>query len=106
MVKEALLAGSRAYGTPREDSDIDLVIYCSEEVKKLLLEHSDNEHPRVISFGKLNILACTTNEEYAVWKSGIQTLKEKGPVDRETAKNHFKRLRLEVSESMDMEYPE
>lgn len=66
----AFLTGSRAYGEPRPDSDVDLVIQCDESTAKLLMKLS--EDTGAIKFGQLNILACTTKAEYRAWAKGTE----------------------------------
>lgn len=65
----SFITGSEAYGKPRADSDIDLVILCSEFTKALLIKHSDlgNEPVR---YNNLNLIVCTDDAEFAVWKVG------------------------------------
>jgi hypothetical protein len=98
---KSFLTGSCAYGTPNADSDIDLVICISPEDLGLLIEQSDDGSCRYggdvlcacLRFGKLNILACTRDEDFAVWKVGVAHLKLRAPVVREQAVGTFKFLR-------------
>lgn len=71
---KAFITGSRAYGTPTEKSDLDLVILTDEATKYDLEKFSDEEG--VIRFGKLNIIATTDALEYSVWKVGTVAMKK------------------------------
>ena len=73
---KAFITGSRAYGQPTSESDLDLVILVDEHTKSLLTTLSDSgKEP--IRFGKLNIIACTSEEEFTVWKYGTLVLVHK-----------------------------
>lgn len=92
----AFITGSFAYGKPNEDSDIDLVIFCDEETKALLEKHSET-NPKV-SFGNLNLIICTTIEEYSHWALGtVRLTKEKdikgGHISRKDATAYFRYIR-------------
>ena len=70
---KSFITGSRAYGQPNADSDLDLVILVDESTKAQLVAFSDlSTEP--IRFGKLNIIACTTEEEFTCWKYGTMSL--------------------------------
>lgn len=89
-MSEAFITGSRAYGRPKKSSDVDLVIRCDEETAKLLIKKSElGKEP--VRFGKLNLIICTTDEQFAVWKLGTEHMKginqESGKTfDKEKAK--------------------
>lgn len=112
----AFLTGSRVYGEPREDSDIDLVVQVTpKEYQKLLDQCSpppgsnDPDYFRLgvfsLRFGKLNLI-CTTNhgegpKHYEVWRKGTQLLKQKRKkagfgVPREFACRLFDKLRAKA----------
>jgi hypothetical protein len=87
----SFLTGSRVYGTPREDSDIDLVIQLPIDDQNKLIEigdeagiQLDDEYPQV-RFGKLQIIMVTTDWEFAAWKHATQNLIKQAPVTREKA---------------------
>ncbi len=82
---QAFLTGSHAYGTPREDSDIDLVIRCDEETAKFLSAQRDPmaDGSPAIKFGKMNFIPCTTDEQYNAWRAGTTALQYRKPVARE-----------------------
>lgn len=97
----SFITGSHAYGLPQRDSDIDLVILCDEATKAKLLSRSEDTETdlgkRVIRFGKLNVIACVDEREYAVWKVGTEACRaEKEPVSRDDAKAFFDSLRAQV----------
>lgn len=106
----AFITGSRAYGTPTPDSDIDLVLRMTEEEYQLLKPFADQiyfdtdpEYGRkcqnhVLRFGKLQLLICTTDAQYRIWFEGTKTLKwlsrnRKAPVLRSEACKLFADLR-------------
>jgi len=90
---EAFITGSRKYGTPTEDSDVDLVIRCSSQTAALLSELADDVvtdadygmKPENVSlrFGKLNLLCCLNDATYAEWCLGTDTMcrNVSGPLD-------------------------
>jgi hypothetical protein len=91
----AFLTGSRAYGIPRYDSDIDLVIR-TEEMQKLselgeVIESYEGESAS-IRFGKLNIIACATDRLFNLWFEGTEHLKSRKPVTRDEACTYFREL--------------
>ncbi len=100
----AFLTGSHAYGIPKPDSDVDLVVLVSpEDMEKLrLLADRDDSHPEdqnyiiaggvPLRFGKLNLI-CSDARKYKVWKRGTERLKKMAPVTREFACELFRRLR-------------
>ena len=91
--KSAFLTGSHAYGVPREDSDVDLVIYTdSSELTKLAaalgttVNDDDTSYPSInIKEGKLNLIVTSEPGEYAAWLSVTRELKKQRPVSREKA---------------------
>lgn len=95
----AHLGGSRMYGTPSEDSDVDLCILVSFEEAKILGANADE--PRQIKpgagsfpvrYGNLNIIVCVDPDVYAKWLKGRNQLIDKAPVTREEAKAVFHQL--------------
>lgn len=89
---KAFLTGSRVYGTPTEDSDIDLVIYCESSTKEKLIELSDSGKMPCM-FGKLNIIFATNESQYSAWKEACQECKELSPLPKETAFKIHDRIR-------------
>jgi len=93
---KAFITGSRAYGTPREDSDLDLAILVSEKDLKQLETIADKEpdkKPRYddptygnsLRFGQLNLVCMLDSDEYEHWKEITQKLIEIKPVTRKEA---------------------
>lgn len=85
----AILGGSRAYGTPREDSDVDLVVQLSIEDEILLREGLGLDAQGTLRIGNLNLIVARTDEQYELWRSGIEMLKEMAPVTRQEAIEFF-----------------
>ncbi|MCK9458530.1 MAG: nucleotidyltransferase domain-containing protein [Proteobacteria bacterium] len=95
----AFITGSRAYGKPNANSDVDLVIRVNTGTAQSLRRLSDNPHSTVVRFGKLNLILCETDEEYAVWKLGTTELIKKldaATTGKEAAHEIFKELRKRV----------
>lgn len=99
---ESLLTGSRVYGTPTDESDIDVVCLMSHDEFHALLAMADNpdcetrpasgKASQSLRFGKLNLICVTPNEydKFTAWKDGTAHLKSIAPVTREAAVEHFK----------------
>ncbi len=92
----AFLTGSRAYGTPRLDSDTDLCVLVSSEdldvLKRVAGVKDTPEYQNTdaaLRFGNLNLLVFTDASQYAAWRKGTVELKEKKPVIREEAVAHL-----------------
>lgn len=91
----AFITGSRAYGTPKEDSDVDLVIFVSHADAQILRNNADTENYdyfgdnnnecNSIRYGNLNIIITTSLEKYKAWQAGTTSLKAFSPVTREKA---------------------
>jgi hypothetical protein len=101
---QSFLTGSRAYGQPREDSDIDMVVLVSDGELSDLVAMADDivnaiaignpEYGNFISaslyFGKLNLICCIFQWQYDAWKYGTDKLKAEQlenltPISREYA---------------------
>lgn len=65
----SFITGSYAYGKPKPESDIDLVIYVNYTTKERLIKLSDYEK-MPCKFGRLNLIFATSEEEYAAWLLG------------------------------------
>ena len=97
------LTGSRVYGTPNEDSDIDLVVFGDPKtfnLLKLMQDGIKNVFNNCLRFGKLNIIYCTDPTDYSVWWDGTQDLinhvRTTGrTIDKELATFHFDVIRYE-----------
>ena len=62
---ESFVTGSRVYGTPTADSDLDLVIRASPELKEQL----ESNYGRPIRIGNLNLIVATSNNDYNAWQA-------------------------------------
>lgn len=105
---KAFLTGSRVYGNPNDDSDIDLVIRVDRETKEKLIELAGGGS--VVRFGKLNLLICATDQEYWAWQDGTEELVERlneklERTEREEAITVFKGYR-ELYQVALTQYPE
>ena len=101
----SFITGSRAYGTPRPDSDIDLVVLVSPDDLAKLVELSDKQsdfgHPGgehyedgcFLRFGPLNLICVTDQTHFETWKKGTDELIAKKPVTRDEAIETLKRYR-------------
>lgn len=106
----AIVTGSRVYGTPKPDSDIDLVVLVTKDDIRAMRDLADEdnstdyENPDYgaggltasLRFGKLNLLCCTTPEQVDVWRRGTAALKIVAPVTREVAVKLFQMLQREA----------
>lgn len=86
---KSYITGSRAYGTPREDSDIDLVIAVNEHDYRLLWAFADKDQKR-LDYGKLNLVAFNLDlpEESARferWLKVHESLVARKPVTKDEA---------------------
>ena len=97
----SFITGSHVYGTPREDSDLDLVcLLATPQERALLQQHSEGEG-NVLRFGRLNIIAPETEGEFAVWRFATEALQLKGgatgePITREEAVRTIAKLRARL----------
>ena len=100
----AFLTGSMAYGTPREDSDIDVVMRVgSWDMVNSMAYHADESgsfdeyvHQTSMRYGKLNVILCFTDNAYEAWRRGTEELIARKPVTRQEAVDTFKRLFAEL----------
>ncbi len=67
--RHPFITGSRVYGDPKPDSDLDMVIIADKDVESRLLEHSGGEFP--VRYGKLNLILCRNGKEYDSWKEAM-----------------------------------
>jgi predicted nucleotidyltransferase len=102
----SFLTGSRVYGLPNPDSDIDLVILVSLDDMKLLAEFAEYDESMdakywyectsiSMRFGKLNVICCTDKHNFDLWKTGTERLKKNAPVSRDFAVRFMEVLRGE-----------
>lgn len=88
----AFLTGSRVYGTPREDSDFDMVVLMTVADLYAAMQHLHGEvvHDYSFSagslrFGDLNLIIQTDPKLFAAWQKARDTLTAIKPVTREVA---------------------
>lgn len=109
----SFLTGSRVYGEPKPDSDIDLVVspLSSSEYSKLaqfadkdmeIQKHEPSGHPNLghksLRFGKLNLIIPADFDQYSAWAVGTRNLHlrsviENRKIGREEAIAVFTKLR-------------
>lgn len=100
----AFVTGSRAYGTPRPDSDVDLVILTSADDMKLLcavstcFDDSYDGSSASLRFGDLNLLVFCDEELFNAWRNTHAELCAMKPVTRDLAIAAFKRAITAVNE--------
>lgn len=110
----SFLTGSYAYGTPRPDSDIDLVALVSPgEIHWLAKAAGDDAHlaksapsernSASLRFGKLNLILVTTEALYDAWRQDTEDLKSRRPVTRDEAVRVLKALCDAASETNEPE---
>jgi len=84
----AFITGSRRYGTPRPDSDVDLVVLLEGSAHDLLMQlgttEPDNPYAQV-RFGVLNIITLQDADEFERWRQVTEELERRAPVTREEA---------------------
>ena len=85
----AFLTGSYAYGTPSPDSDIDMVLLCSDNDAAFLFANNETVGG-TIRFGKLNVVVFTNKGNFERWRDVTATLVAQKPVTREFAIEAFK----------------
>lgn len=100
IAEGGFLCGSRAYGSPRDDSDTDVVVLVTESQVDDLIELADAEDEDSpdencetydgstafsLRFGSLNLICFTEPDVFNAWKSATESLIEKRPVTREQA---------------------
>lgn len=93
----ALLTGSRRYGTPRPDSDIDVVMRVDDALAQTLRDAAGVITGEPVKFGKLNLILCENDDTYGRWDRGTMELititeDEERPITRAEAVAHFKAL--------------
>jgi len=101
---KAFITGSHAYGTPTEDSDIDLVVQVSPgDLERLAIlsgdtaaEHYGVSGTQYLRFGGLNLLAVDNDIDYQIWLEGTKELVARRPVTRDEAVAVFKRRQKEA----------
>lgn len=92
---EAFMVGSRVYGSPREDSDLDLVVPMAPDVAAKLYELAGLPLTGPLYFGKLNIIPATSDAQYEAWTDGLAVVLaeqevKKQPVSMARARDIFR----------------
>ena len=98
---QAFITGSRAYGKPKPESDVDLVIRVDPDTAAKLRSLSDPSYDaqlkgeiKPVRFGRLNLILCETDDEWAVWRVGTtQMTRDVKAYDRKEAKAELDMLR-------------
>jgi len=100
MGRQSFITGSHAYGTPRPNSDIDLVVLVDAGCCQKLC-HLGQRGSRVLAegdgkafFGNLNLILVTDEKQFDMWAKGTAELMAMAPVTREVAKAHFTSMGL------------
>lgn len=98
----ALLTGSRAYGTPNEYSDIDIVILVDVDTIDHLCKTADEVDDNTsgdddscnasVRFGRLNLICVIEPKDYQIWEEGTKQLVLRKPVTRDEAVRLFDEL--------------
>lgn len=98
----AILTGSRAYGIPCEDSDVDLVVLmkpseAADLATSLGLEvtrEGEGRYPALqFMQGRLNLIVVTDPKQFDIWVKGTELLSIRAPVTRQEAVELFAELR-------------
>lgn len=87
------LTGSRAYGTPRHDSDFDFVVMGDgADFLALPGATTGGSGESSVRFGCINFIICGNARHYDDWKEGTEILNAIAPVTREHAVQLFQSL--------------
>lgn len=97
-MSRAFITGSQVYGTPNEDSDIDLVILVDGDVEShdalellaakgepVLAGAEDYGDHLTIRFGDLNLIVFTDEVPFEAWRKTTNELIARRPVTRDEA---------------------
>lgn len=86
------LTGSRVYGTPKEGSDVDFVVFLPENAESTLGSKADKAKKRYgnragscFYFGGLNLIVETNPKKVVAWYEGTRRLEEMKPVSKAVA---------------------
>lgn len=117
---KAFVTGSQVYGTPTQDSDIDLVVHVESKsfdlIYSIVFDQTNNEievdyeldegeigHQSMrIKFGKLDLILVSSRKLFNAWKKGTNYLKSRKPVTRAQACHYLTCLRKFI-EPMEIE---
>lgn len=99
---QPFLTGSRAYGTPRDNSDYDIVCLLDAERATALASVFPGRQISLTRdirwIGPINLIVCTQREDYEQWKEVTDALIAMKPVTREAAIQAFNEAGLTGSE--------
>lgn len=87
--RPAFLTGSAVYGKQGPHSDLDLVIYCGEDVESQLRLESNAKFPK-IQYGFLNVITTTDPDQYDSWVYMTEVCRDRymsegRPIDKKEA---------------------
>jgi len=91
----AFVTGSRLYGWPGKDSDLDVVILGDQHLIDVLVSFADKAHGSYshgsasVRFGMLNLIVLSDVEEFDRWLAATDKLCEVGPVTKKQAHEFF-----------------
>jgi hypothetical protein len=96
---KAFLTGSHVFGRPGPQSDIDLCILVDPGLANQLRDMSESTN--TVRFGKLNLILCESDLEFATWKMSTERLLQiknaTGAIfDKIAAHDEFEKDRLAV----------
>lgn len=103
MIQDAFITGSRYYGTPRDNSDWDIVIRCERKDAINVFGAKDetltgdedyelDENAFQMTKGCVNFILCFTDERFKSWRDGTEKLTRIKPVTRVVAVAMFKSI--------------
>lgn len=97
----SFLTGSQVYGTPTEESDVDLVVQMTADEMDKLAHFSEgtisfDEYGcgRSFRFGKLNVIAISGDRLFELWKESTEACKAIKPVTKAEAKAIFQKREI------------
>lgn len=114
MIWKAFLTGSRAYGFPRPESDVDIVVRMPQEAVDVLLKAIPAEKVRKypdsdsvsLWFDNLNLICITSDKAFETWVEGTACLLSRAPVTRDAAIEEFNKRGIAKSlQSQDPSLP-
>lgn len=68
------VTGSFAFGTPTAQSDIDVVVLVDEDTAATIRTALACPKGTTVRAGRLNLILCTSPEDYAIWRVGTLQL--------------------------------
>lgn len=93
----AFLTGSRAFGTPTPESDVDVVVLMDKpEMAKLVSQAEESERSgdygngQSLRFGRLNLIVVNTEEQFGLWRDSTDECLAMKPVSKEAAAQLFR----------------